>query len=270
MKNNQKPLLLKPGLASKSHKKLKTQHRRPIELAEFQSTPRHDREFDYQYRDDNGVACYATEAGLIKKHSKYQVGDHLYIREKWRVAGWGQTEYEPLTIEYSDVETQVERGDENLYSVFDVESWRDRLFFQTIQECEDAKIPTKDEYYDFDNHELPTRWRSSIHMPKWCSRTWVEVVEVRVERLLSITQVDAIDEGVVGWEGFDDKYYKKNFPVYHKGYQAWKERGDKSEAPPLGPTPKQRFLVLWDSIYGNRHANPWVFVYTYKKIEVQS
>ena len=39
-------------------------------------------------------------------------------------------------------------------------------------------------------------WRSPRHMPKWACRLWLEVVDVRKERLQEITEEDAKREGV--------------------------------------------------------------------------
>lgn len=40
------------------------------------------------------------------------------------------------------------------------------------------------------------KWRPSIHMPKWASRIWLRVTEVRVERLRNITHEAITAEGV--------------------------------------------------------------------------
>ncbi len=83
------------------------------------------------------------------------------------------------------------------------------------------------------------KWTPSIHMPRWASRILLEITDVRVERLNSISEEDAKDEGapteccVIG-----DKHF-------------------------LG------FRSLWKSIYGDEgwQANPWVWVIEFKRIE---
>jgi len=92
-------------------------------------------------------------------------------------------------------------------------------------------------------------WRPSIHMPRWASRIDLEITAVRVERVQDITEEDAIKEGcemdgnipklqphdVVGWVGWDSA-------------TEW-------------------FSDIWDSIYGKWDANPWVWVYEFRRVE---
>ena len=103
------------------------------------------------------------------------------------------------------------------------------------------------------------KWKPSIYMPKKRARIFLEVTNVRVERLKDISEEDAISEGIdkkgdlyfnyVESEG----YFKKSFP---KEY-FYKE------------IPKVSFISLWAKINGidSWIANPWVWVYEFKVVE---
>ncbi|HCI7056183.1 TPA: hypothetical protein NPQ16_000403 [Klebsiella pneumoniae] len=98
-----------------------------------------------------------------------------------------------------------------------------------------------------EDREFP--WRPSIHMPRWASRILLEITNVRVERLNSISQEDAKAEGMelTGWR-----------PTYSdpdSGGEVW--------------TPYDNFAQLWESIYGDEswNSNPWVWVIEFKRVE---
>lgn len=105
-------------------------------------------------------------------------------------------------------------------------------------------------------------WKScpSIHMPRWASRLLSEVTEVRVERLQEISEADAIAEGItVEWLGVDG-------PIYGPGKRAGFGYDDQSDSA-VGA-----FHHLWDAINAKRghgwEINPWVWVVSFRRIEV--
>lgn len=88
-------------------------------------------------------------------------------------------------------------------------------------------------------------WRlhHSIHMPRWASRITLEITGVRVERLQSISESDAIAEGA-----------------------------EPELVPPDGGScpHTEGFRTLWESINGKRApwaANPWVWVVEFRRVE---
>lgn len=93
------------------------------------------------------------------------------------------------------------------------------------------------------------KWRPSIHMPRWASRILLEITDVRVERLNSISQEDAQAEGMelTGWR-----------PTYSDP-----DSGGEAS------TPYDNFAQLWESIYGEESwkANGWVWVISFKRVE---
>lgn len=101
--------------------------------------------------------------------------------------------------------------------------------------------------YKADEDATPLKWRPSIHMPKEAARIWLEVTDVRVERLQDITEEDAIKEGVrVGIGGIPYFSCQDAFPAL------WDSTIKNQDLPLYG----------WDS-------NPWVWVYDFKRLEGQ-
>ena len=84
--------------------------------------------------------------------------------------------------------------------------------------------------HEFDKQFGPSKWKSSIHMPRIASRLILDIVEIKAERLNAISTEDAKKEGV-------------------------------------GPgVPIMQFAELWESIngVGSWNLNLWVWVITFR------
>jgi len=114
---------------------------------------------------------------------------------------------------------------------------------------EDATIPDGTEMFNAMHSDWPdnvTRWRPSIHMPRWASRVTLEITDVRVESIQDISDDDCVAEGVDRNPKSDD--------------------GRITCGRPLGT-----FIdCVWNPIYADKgmgwDANPWVWVIEFKRI----
>ena len=80
-------------------------------------------------------------------------------------------------------------------------------------------------------------WRPSIHMPRWACRIMLKVEAVRVERLQEITLSDCAAEGAGPTHKADGVF-------------------DSTET----------FRKLWNGVYRNWDANPWVWVVEFQRV----
>lgn len=96
---------------------------------------------------------------------------------------------------------------------------------------------------DYGPHPPP--WTSSMFMPRWAARIWIEITAVRCERLQDISEEDAEAEGV-------------DFLRHHP---------DSDET----LSARKLYEILWDHINkkpGTRWSdNPFVFCYAFKRTE---
>lgn len=164
---------------------------------------------------DEGKACWTIgDSPLLKEPIRLncplgKVGDRIYVRE---------TYCEGRIDEY-DAEHPLDRY---LY----VDQSSEGIVYKEMCISDDIRI---DEVV----------WKPSIHMPRRYSRITLEITDVRVERLQSISEADAKAEGVI--------------------------------APDTISSRSVFSLELWESIYGadspeSWWANPWVWVIEFKRI----
>lgn len=132
------------------------------------------------------VAGIKTQTRRLNLKTKYQVGDHLWVRETWAVGcrpdpfkGWVDG------IEYrADIPLAEAAGD----------------------------LP---EGVDLDSY--PEGWRPSLFMPRWASRFDLEIIAIRDEPLDDITEEDAQAEGAGQWfdtgpfTGMEAKSHRSGF-----------------------------------------------------------
>lgn len=94
-----------------------------------------------------------------------------------------------------------------------------------------------------------TKPRPGMFMPRWASRTLLEIYEVRVERLQDISEADCIAEGI--------EKTKHGF---------WSLYGQHSTEGTYSP--RSSYRALWQSINGPESwdANPWVWAVSFTAV----
>ncbi len=184
------------------------------------------RQFDWLIEDKQGRYHSLTNAELLERCPYGQLGTRLWVRENCRA--------------------------EELESGLDGVRYEADGAFIPIENSEEAsdawtRLAGHNNY--FLGGPVP-----SIHMPRWASRILLEVTDLRAERLCSITEADAISEGVCA-----------DGPVPITG-----------EYKTLSAV--ERFRILWDFLNNGRGPgerrygwaqNPPVWVISFRILEVR-
>lgn len=114
------------------------------------------------------------------------------------------------------------------------ETWRE---FNNSNECgcsDHCLCPkTGTPLYLASHDDGESKWKPSIHMPRWASRLTLKVTGVRIERVQDITPQQALLEGI--------KHQSMNCPI-------------------------AEFGQLWNSIYNDWYENPYVWVIEFEVI----
>ncbi len=94
---------------------------------------------------------------------------------------------------------------------------------------------------DMARKDFGIKWRPSIHMPRDACRLVLEVTDVRVERLQTISEADALAEGI---EDLNGRF------TFNGGMHE-------------SLTPRLSFQTMWTSTGGDWAGNPWVWVVSF-------
>lgn len=168
------------------------------------------------------------------------VGDRTWVRETW---AWDGSKPEQDRVDYRS-------------------TWECKRDFPGVR-CEHG----------------PTRWRPSIHMPRWASRITLEITDLSVFRVQDITEETARREGLplncsdddgYGWDPDHGYLTPAGFFGEDTGDDCpecmcvWK--GKRSAG--VVYSAREAFQVWWSHIYGPESwaANPWVWGIGFKRV----
>ncbi|EPI4792748.1 hypothetical protein ACS6BG_002807 [Klebsiella oxytoca] len=188
----------------------KTQTRRPVKF------PVHDKNLGCELAGNELAG--ELSAGNYLNSAFGKPGDRIWVREAFRVHSRA-----------TDVATLVYKASER-------NSWTEQTHRVPVAVCNKPATPEK--------------WTPSLHMPRWASRILLEITDVRVERLNSIHDVDAMREGIQNLTTCSHADF--GIPDVVNAQH-----------------PARAFQLLWESIYGAESwkANPWVWVIKFKRIK---
>lgn len=169
----------------------------------------------------------------------FHAGDILWVREEHYAYGWW-VEVEGGFTKTGKQKWQFIRSDDTMWPIY---------YADTVPDC--LRIQK--------NNRRQCGWHKRLgrFMFKKDARIWLEVTDVRVQRVQEISEADAISEGVL--EVTKDGKLKKYCVYDHKDYSStpWSE---------MPGTAKEAYGGLWQSINGAEswEANPWVWAITFK------
>ncbi len=179
------------------------------------------------------------ERKVYAKHPPYCAGDILWVRETWASA-------------------YLNGGLDGFIDAFAYKADGALMYYSSYH---GKLISSSRKVGDLHSNAI-SAWRPSIFMPKEAARIFLRVTDTHLERLRVITDVDAIDEGMLDYDGWQTDEYKK----------AVKSAKDNKTLPPLGFTPRERFAHIWDALRKpcdrtkcGWDANPYVWAIRFER-----
>ena len=159
----------------------------------------------------------------------YQPGETLYVRETWKIEEFN----------CSSMEMEINYEADEIWESIEFSSGRFEKFKK---------------YYDKNG------WQPNIFMPKEAARIFLNVTDVRVERIQDITEKDAIAEGT--GHGFQ----------MNAGWPDYQHINKQGVCELTQDTARMSFLTLWDFINAKKgygwDNSPWVWVIEFERTEI--
>lgn len=216
------PILFSTPMVKSIDVDIKTQTRRTKGLEEFNENPNC---WSFKYRGENLWSAKHKLSSVWELEFKCpygQVGDLLYVRETFsRHFMWNGASLKEWSKTIGDGNT---------------------CFFYKDETILGGCSPSQRE----------NRWWPSIHMPKAAARIWLEITNIKIERLNDISFADHYNDALAeGVERHSDGFWK-NYEGEAVKYCV----------------PQGSFRSLWCSINGKKswEQNPFVWVITFKKV----
>jgi len=102
------------------------------------------------------------------------------------------------------------------------------------------------------------KWQRARFLPKVFARTWIEITDVKADRLASISADDAVHEGIEVLPSWPEAPEETRYRWYNHPYGGEVGTND----------PILSFFTLWASIQGENSvkSNPWVWVIGFEVI----
>ena len=197
---------------------------------------------------------FPTESDVIHVKPPYNRGDLLWVRETVRLGAW--REDGRMAFDYKASPELVNTPWVRFEDDHDGKKF-ENLHIRVCDELNKKGFTTdRDGNYHWAPGKSPLKWMPSIHMPKAAARIWLQVQEVRIERLLNINTSDAICEGIKSKK--IDTFLDGTIVMF-KNYFVDGE---------WFLNPIESFKSLWQSIHGQQSwdANPWVWIISYEVI----
>lgn len=186
----------------------------------------------------SGYSWHSDMYGNVYLKARYAVGDHLWMLEPYQIL---RTWYNKKAVEGVYLDGDPTQPDDPFSADGKAILFSDK------------------EWERYSKRKWPHRKTSSRFMYKSLARTWVEVTDVRRERVRDISEADAKAEGIEShWDGSQMWYKNYLGSCDFNGYDG----------------AIRSYETLWDSINKKRgfgrDVNPWVLVYGLKLIEKES